>query len=173
MLPLGVARVVIRKLLEQFDVGRKSHANMRSFDEIVTEQPLLRETPGQYFVEGLDVVDRFPVIDRVAEHVLIEVGDRLAIGIASPRIRKQPRETRCRCRWKRDTDARLNDRVTANTVTSVGRELNAIERVRDRLNQLARRPVWKLGVGIERNYIANSRRQRSCVHEDAGFLAIQ
>ena len=56
---------------------------------------------------------------------------------------------------------------------SVGRKLNAIERVRNRLNQLARRPVWKLSVGIERDHVANSGRQHSCVREDAGFLAIQ
>src|SRR5206468_3566702 len=77
VLPLAVAGVVIRKLLEEFHVGRQSHANMGSFDEIVTEQPLLRETPGQYFGEGLDVVDGFPVIDCGAEYVLIDVGNGL------------------------------------------------------------------------------------------------
>ena len=93
MLPLAVARIVIRELLKEFHVRRQSHADMHSFDEIVTEQSLRWETPGQYFVEGLDVVDRFPVIDRVAQDVLIEVGNRLAIGIAPPCICKQPRET--------------------------------------------------------------------------------
>ena len=45
MLPLAVARIVIWKLFEEFHVCRQSDADMRSFDQIMTEQPLLRETP--------------------------------------------------------------------------------------------------------------------------------
>ena len=88
MLPLAVARIVVGKLFEEFHVRGQSDTDMRSFDEIMTEQPLLGETARQYFVEGLNVIDGFPVIDRFAENVLIDIGNRLAVGVGSARIRE-------------------------------------------------------------------------------------
>ena len=44
MLPFAVARVVVRELLEEFHVRGQGDANVCSFDEIVAEQPLLRES---------------------------------------------------------------------------------------------------------------------------------
>ena len=45
MLPFAVARVVVRELFEEFHVGGQSDAGVCSFDEVVTQQPLLREAP--------------------------------------------------------------------------------------------------------------------------------
>ena len=42
MLPFTVARVVVRELFEEFHVRGQADAYVGSFDEIVTEQPLLR-----------------------------------------------------------------------------------------------------------------------------------
>ena len=173
MLPLAVARIVVGKLFEEFHVRGQSDTDMRSFDEIVTEQPLLGETPRQYFVKGPNVVDAFAVIDRFAEDILIDVGNRLAIGIAPACVREQPRKTRCGCRWERDTDTRLNDRVAADAVALILREFHPVQRVRNRFDQSSRAAVWKLSVGIERDHITNARRRRSRVHKRPAVFAIQ
>ena len=49
MLPLAVARIVVGKLFEEFHVRGQSDADMRSFDEIMTKQPLLGETSASVF----------------------------------------------------------------------------------------------------------------------------
>ena len=61
---------------------------MRSLDEVMTQQALLRETSRKYFVESLNFIDTFSVIDRFAENILIDVGNRLAVRIAPARIRE-------------------------------------------------------------------------------------
>src|SRR5262245_51708954 len=114
MLPLAVARVVIWELFEELYISRQTNADVNSLNEVVTQQSLFGKTPGQDFVEGLDVVNALAVIDRFAEDILVKIGNRLAIRIHAARIGEQPCKTRRRSGGQSDTDARLDNRVTAN-----------------------------------------------------------
>ena len=88
MLPFALARVVVRELFEEFHVRGQSDAYVCSFDEVVTEQPLLREAPVEYFVKGTNIVNGLSMVDRFAEQVLIDVGNRLTIRVRPTRVRK-------------------------------------------------------------------------------------
>jgi hypothetical protein len=88
MLPFAVARVVVRELFEEFHVGGQSDAGVYSFDEVVTQQPLLREAPVEYVVKGTHIVNGLSMVDGFAEQVLINVGNRLTIRIRPARSRK-------------------------------------------------------------------------------------
>src|SRR3990170_8442496 len=160
-------------MFEEFHVRCQSDAYMRSFDEVVTEQPLLREPSTKYFVERPNIIDGLSVIDSFTKQVLIDVGNRPAVGVAPARIREQPRETRCRCRWERNTHAWLNDRVTTDTLAFIVREFHAVQGVRDRFDESPCSAVRELSVGIERDHVADPPRQRSGMHKVAAFFAIQ
>src|SRR5439155_1633791 len=108
---------------------------VRSFNEVMTEEPLLREASFKYFVESAYVIDGLSVIDCFAEKVLIDVGNGLAVRIVPARIREQPSETRCRRRRKSDTDTRLDDCVPTDAVAFILSELNPVQRMRHRFNQ--------------------------------------
>src|SRR6476646_333790 len=131
MLPFTVARVVVRELFEYFHVRRQSDAYVGSFDEIVTEQSLLRESAVEYFVKGANIVNGLAMVDGFAEQVLIDVGNGLTIRVRPACVRKQPGETRGRRRWQRDTHTGLNDGVAARSIPSVSGEFHTVQRVRD------------------------------------------
>src|SRR3972149_4074953 len=160
-------------MFKEFHVRGQSDAYVRSFDEVVTEQPLLRETSAKHFVERPTIGDGLSVIDCFAKQVLIEVGNRLAVGVATARVRKQPRETRCRCRWEGDTHAWLNDCITTDTLAFIVREFHAVQRVRDRFDESPCSAVRKLRIGIERDHVTDPPRQRSGLHKVAALFAIQ
>ena len=88
MLPFAVAGVVVRELFEEVHVGGQSDAYVCSFDEVVTEQPLLREAPVEYFVKGTNIVNGLSMVDGFAEQVLIDVGNGLRIRVCPARVRK-------------------------------------------------------------------------------------
>ncbi len=88
MLPFAVARVVVGKVLEEFHVRGQSDPHVGAFNEVMTEQPLLREPPTEYLVKGTDIVNGLSMVDGVAEQVLIDVGNRLAIRVRPARVRK-------------------------------------------------------------------------------------
>src|SRR5689334_13933205 len=100
----------------------------------MTEESLLRETLAQYFVESLNIVDGFAVIDRFPKQVLIQVGNRVAVWIHPSRIREETRKARCGCRRQRDADTRLNDRVATKADATVQAEFDTIEGMCDRFD---------------------------------------
>ena len=126
MLPVAVARIVVRELLEEFHIRGQCDAYIGSFDEVVTEQPLLRKASAEYFVKGANIVNGLSMVDCFAEQVLIDVGNGLAIRVGTTRVCKQPRETSGCCRWERDADTWLNDGVTASAVAFVLSEFDGI-----------------------------------------------
>ena len=43
MLPPGVCQVILRELVEELDVAGQTHAHVSAFDQVMAQQPLLRE----------------------------------------------------------------------------------------------------------------------------------
>ena len=97
MLTLAVARVVERQVLEQFDVGRQTHAGVRALNQVVTEQGLRRKAIRQNAAERVHVVDRLAVKDGFSEQILLGVGNGLAVRIGARGVGEDAREPRGRC----------------------------------------------------------------------------
>ena len=90
-------------------------------------------------MKGANIVNGLAMVDGFAEQVLIDVGNGLAIRVRPARVGEQPRETRGRRRWQRDTHAGLNDRVAARAIPFVRGEFHPVQRVRDRFDKSSAR----------------------------------
>ena len=81
VLPHRCDLVVRRKLLEELDVGHEARSREDSFEEIVTEERILRHAAGERGLERVDVVDALSRVRSFVKEILVHVGDRRRVGI--------------------------------------------------------------------------------------------
>src|SRR5262245_26897222 len=87
-------RVVRGKFIEEFDIGDQSRARKDAFEEIVTQQGILRHPPGESCLKCIDVVDPFANVGSLAKKVLVNVGDCSGIRINAARTGEDTLEKR-------------------------------------------------------------------------------
>jgi hypothetical protein len=92
MLPAGVAQVILRELIIEFDITGQAHSDVSAFNQVMAQQPLLRKPPGQHSTEGSHIVDAFAMVGTFTGEILIDIGNGLGIGVNSDRVGKEPAE---------------------------------------------------------------------------------
>ena len=67
--------------LEDLDIGYQAGMGIASLDEVVAEDAVIGEAPMQDALEWGDLVDALADEGAGAEEVLVDIGDRPAVGI--------------------------------------------------------------------------------------------
>ena len=73
MLPGGECQVVLRKLVEQFDVARQADTHVSAFDQIMAQQQLFGESAGEHPAERPRIVDALAMVRTFAGKILVDV----------------------------------------------------------------------------------------------------
>src|SRR5476649_2125092 len=75
-------RAVTRgKLLVQLHVAEQACPCVTTFQKVVAEDPVLRQTPRECMLECIDVVDAFADKRSFAEQILVDVGNNSRIRV--------------------------------------------------------------------------------------------
>ena len=132
-----------REFLDDFDIRGEPGARERSLEQVVAQQRRVGRAARESRLEGVDIVDAFAGVGALAEHVLIDVGNRRGIGVDSAGARKNSLKQRAfAARGKRWRHPRLQDGVSLNDHSAIGVQTRPIERMRhlpyQSLNRLAR-----------------------------------
>jgi len=122
-----------------------------ALDEIVTQNPLFRKPPGEEAIECPHVINTFAVVGAFTAQILIDVRDRLGIGINTDCISKEAAEDGGAGTRQSRADARLNDCVGAGGNSAGAVEYRLIEGVRQSFNEPPRRAVRELGIAVKGN----------------------
>ncbi len=147
--PAGVALVALREIIEQFDIAGQPDPHMGTFDQIVAQHPPFRKSLRQQPAEGMNVVDSLALVGAFAAQVLVDIGDRLGIGVDTDGIGKQPAEDRDAGAGQGRTHPRLDDGVGAGDDVPCRIETRLVEGVGQGLDQSPGRPVRQLGIAVE------------------------
>ena len=108
----GADQVVRRVFVEQRDIGHEARSGEDSFEQVVTQQGVLRHRPVHRRVEGIDVVDPLAGEAALLEEVLVDVGDGRRVGIDAGRSAEDALERRTLVlRWQRRRDPWLEQAV--------------------------------------------------------------
>jgi len=150
-------RLIVRgELLEQDGRAVETHAQVGAFDQVVAQDRLLGQPARQDLVKDADIVDGLADEDPVAEQVLIKIRDGVRIRVRPPRMGKNGGEARGDRGRKARNHARLNDSVTLDDHAPDRVDDRLVERMRHGFDQAQSRAVRKLGVGVERDDVANT-----------------
>ena len=160
LLPLQRCQVARRILVEDLDVGHESRARVRAFDQVVTQQGILREAIASRALEGGDIINPLAGVRALAEEILIHIGHRRRVGIHAGVAGKDRGKAGAIRALQRHAHARLQDAVTLNNARATVVENGAVERMRNRSDQRGRCPARKEGVGVERDDVAYAREPR-------------
>ena len=76
---------MIGKVLEYLDIAHQGAAREGAFQQIVTEHGVHRQAPGSRSLEGVDVVQAFAGEARLAEQILIDIGDGARVQVDARR----------------------------------------------------------------------------------------
>src|SRR6185503_15511740 len=139
----------------------------------MTEKCVLGYSTFKRFLKSVYIVKTFSRVISFAEKVLINVRHCSGVRVNSSVAGKDARKSRPRSTLQRYADARLKNAVSGNDPIGRSIKLRLIERVNRRADKFPRHFARKLGVRIERNYIANPREQgfiRS-LHHEAGIAS--
>ena len=158
MLARGGSRVALGILLDHLNVAHQRGAGEDAFEEIVTQQRVFGNAPGQRRLEGIDVVDALAGKRPFAEEILIDVGDREDIWIGAAAGREDALEDRAviidRQGW---CHARLQYAVSTDDTSQARIEPRPVQRVSQLADQPPRRVARKFRVGVERDDEADIR----------------
>src|SRR5688572_3575973 len=109
MLPFREGGVIERKAFEQFNVGCETDTDVRTFNKVMAQQRLFGKAAMENLVECLHVINSLSMEHRLAEQILLRIGDRRTVRIRSLGVREDSGEARRCSTGKRDADARLNN----------------------------------------------------------------
>ncbi len=90
------------KFLDYFDIGDQCSARMCAFQQIVTKNGVFRNPAGQRRLERIDVVYSLADEGPLFEQILIDVRDRISIGVQPIGAGERPLEKRPRAPWGED-----------------------------------------------------------------------
>ncbi len=145
----GVALVVLWKIIKEFNVVGQPHPHMGSLEQIMAQHPPLRESLRQQPAEGMDVVNSLALVGAFAAQVLVDIGNRLGIGIDTDGIGKQTAEDRSIGAFQGRTHSRLDDGIRAGDDAPPRIEARLVERVGQGFDESAGCAVRQLGVAVE------------------------
>ncbi len=149
--PRGGGQVVRRVVVEDLDVARERDAQERALDQIVAEKGVVREAVVEQCSEQVDLEDPLAGERALAEDVLVCVGHRARVGVDAGDPRVHAGETAAARALERHAHPRLHEPVARAHARLAGREARAVERVRDRGDQLASAVAGQNRVGVERD----------------------
>ena len=69
------------KLIEELDIGDESCPREDAFKEVMTQQDILRNPPGEGCLKRIYVVDPFADVRTLTEKVLVNVGDGRCVRV--------------------------------------------------------------------------------------------
>ena len=148
-----------RRVFDDRDVGDRSAAPDRSFEQVVAEDPVLGKAAAEHGVHRLHVEQPLAGVGAFPEHVLVDLGARRAVRVDSGLAREQPVVERDLVGLgQRRRDVRLQDRVAALDALAVGRELRQVVRMRGDADELAQAARRQARVAVEGDDVARSRR---------------
>ncbi len=139
---------VRRKVLEQRHVRNEGGAAVQALEQVVAEQGVVRNPPGQAGLERHRIVDALAGEDPDPEQVLIHVRDRVRVQIETGRTREQPRMAGTVGAAGGDLDARLEHAVAGDD-PALRVQRRPVERMRQRRGQAGRGAARQMGVGVE------------------------
>ena len=143
-------RQVVRGIVvHQVDVGAQSGARVQALEEVVAEQRVLGDPPGERRLERVDVVDALADVAALVEQVLVHVGHRGGVRIEADVAREDLCERRAGRALDADLHARLQHAVAFGDALKPRIEPRAVERMRQGADQAACRLHREVRVGIE------------------------
>ena len=155
MLSRGKCEVLRRVVVDQLDIGAQAGARVRTLEQIVTEQRILRHAIVERSIEGIDVVDALADVAAFVEQILIHVRDGRRVRIDADMSGEDLRERRPVGADDVDADTRLQDAVTFRDTAQALIEPRSVQRVRQRPDEPPAGFQGKLGIGIERDDVSN------------------
>ncbi len=170
-----VRREARRVVVEDFDVGRERRSQERALDEVVREQRVLGEALFQHAEEHAELEDALAGEAALAEHVLVGVRGGADVGVEPCRARVHPGVQALARPRQGHAHARLHEPVAGLDARLSVTPPRAVERIRDRRDELARAVPGQLGVGVERDderHVAPERRVAHLVREAGAALAV-
>ncbi|MNZ46192.1 hypothetical protein D3C78_638680 [compost metagenome] len=146
---LAVDAVARGMLLEQLHIRQQARAGVAALDQVVAENAVVGETPGEGLLEGIHRIDALADERALLEQVLIDVGDGAGVGI-DPRLAAEQPGIGGACGARQaDADPRLQDRVAGADAAFLHIVDGAVERMLHGADQLLRRIARQLGIGVE------------------------
>ena len=155
MLSRGKCEVLRRVVIDQVDIGAQAGTRVNTFEQIVTEQRILRDAIVERGVEGIDIVNALADVTALVEQILIHVRDRRRVRIDSNVSGEDFRERRPVGADDVDADTRLQDAVTFRDTTQSLIEPWSVQRVRQRTDEPSAGFERKLGIGIQGDDVSN------------------
>ena len=149
-------------LLVQLGVAHQARPDIATFQQVVAQDPVLREPPAECPLERVDLVDSLADERAFAEDVLVHVGDRARIGIDARLAGVQARVPRACLPGQTCSHTRLQDSVAPRDHRFADAlahclETGTVEWVLHRADELTRRVAGQLRIGIERDDILHVR----------------
>ena len=150
VLPHHRALVVGRELLEQLEIGDESSPREDPLEEVMAQQRVLRNPPGQGGLEGIHVIDALACVGALSEQVLVDIRDGGRIRVDPRRPGEDPlKQGPLTIRRHRGRDARLQHRVPVDDPARLGIERRAIERVRHQADETGGGAPGKTRIRVE------------------------
>ena len=84
VLALGVAQVLLGKLVDELNVTGQPDTDMRAFDQVMAQQASFGKPPREHPAEGAHIVDALAVVGPFTREVLVDIGNRAGVRINSP-----------------------------------------------------------------------------------------
>ena len=131
MAPAGLDGVTGRMLFDEFDIGHQRRTRIAAFQQVVTEDEILRKASIDGLTKRVHIVDALADERPLPEHILVDIRYLARVGIDARLAREQFGEARLACTGQADRRARLQDRVAFDDASLAGIVDRPIERMRD------------------------------------------
>jgi hypothetical protein len=156
MHPAREFQITARKRFVEHHVRGKRGAAVDAFEQVVAGERVLRHTPLEASLKGVDVVDALADVDSGAEEILVDVGDRTAVDVDRGVSREEPSEARAIPADGIDLDAWLDDRVAGHDSARLRIELGAVQRMSEDPHQSLERAARQRRIRVERHHEAHA-----------------
>src|SRR5262245_22823472 len=132
MFPPAIRAEMGRVIIDQFNIGYEAGTPIRAFDQVVTEERILREPSLNRIPQCIYIVDAFSSEDPFTEECRVNNRYSACIDVEAGLAGVDTCETAARCRVDADTDTRLQDAISGNHHLRYGVDHSLMERVGNR-----------------------------------------
>ncbi len=159
-------------VLEYDDVGDQPGPSVDAFEQVVTQDSVLRYAPAQRPLEGGDFVDPLARVDPLTEQVLIEIGDGMGVEVQARIALLNPGERRP-SRPRHRLDPRLQHGV-AGAYAAIPPEPGTVQRVSERAHESPNRALRDERIGVQGDHVASTAERRGVAlgHEGVARLSL-
>ena len=139
-----------RRVLHHGEVGCRSAARQRAFQQIVTQHLAVRQPVAEHRMHRRHVKQAFAAEGAFAKQVLVNLGTRCGVGVVAALTGKQPMK-KCGVggRGQGRDNARLDDAVAAADAQAACVQLGTVAGVGGNAHQFAQAAGGKFGVAVE------------------------